>query len=76
MDIQALKIELVKEILASERKELLDKIYAALTGDESDFWLELTADEREEVRISREQIRNGESEEWTDIYDRLTRKLA
>ena len=76
MDIQALKIELVKEIVSSESKELLDKIYTALKGDKADFWLELTADEQEEVRISREQIKNGNSEDWTDIYDRLTRKSA
>lgn len=76
MDIQALKIELIKEIVSSESKELLDKIYTALQGEKVDFWLELTEDEKEEVRISREQIKNGNTEDWTDIYDRLTRKSA
>jgi hypothetical protein len=76
MDIQALKIELVKEIVSSESKELLDKIYTALKGNKADFWLELTTDEQEEVRISREQIKNGNTEDWTDIYERLARKSA
>jgi len=76
MDIQALKIELVKEILSSERKDILDKMYKALKGVNSDFWLELTKDEQEEVRISREQIKNGQFEEWNTVYNRLSNKSA
>lgn len=74
MDIQALKIELVKEILSSEKKDLLDKIYQALKGSDTDFWLELTPEEQEEVRIGREQINNGEVEEWDVVYSRLIKK--
>ncbi len=76
MDIQALKIELVKEIISSERKELLSKMHAALKGDSTDFWLELSADEQEEIKISRQQIESGQSEEWSDVYERLSRKSA
>jgi len=76
MDLQALKIELVKEILSSEREELLNKMYAALKGEKADFWLELTADEQEEIKISRQQVKSGQSEEWSDVYERLSRKSA
>jgi len=74
MDIQALKIELIKQIIASESKELLDKIYRTLHQEEKDFWLELTDDEKEEVELGRQQVQNGETEDWNSVLERLSKK--
>lgn len=74
MDIRALKIELVKQILESESKELLDKIYSTIKREEKDFWTELTNDQKEEVEIGRQQVRNGETEDWENVRDRLSRR--
>lgn len=76
MDIQALKLELVKQIIASESKELLDKMYATIKGDEKDFWLEMTEDQKEEVEIGRRQAQNGETEDWDSVLERLSRKAS
>lgn len=76
MDIQALKIELVKQILASESKELLDNIHSALKIEEKDFWNELTDDQKEEVEIGRRQVSNGETEDWENVRERLFKKSS
>ena len=74
MNIQALKIELLKQILQSESKELLDKIYATLRGEEKDFWLEMTEDQKIEIEIGKRQVENGETEEWNSVLKRLSKK--
>ena len=74
MDIQALKLELVKQILESESQELLAKIYTALKREDKDFWLELTEDQKKEVEIGRQQVQNGETEDWQNVLTRLSKK--
>lgn len=76
MDIQALKIELVKQILALESKELLDKIYTTLKKEEKDFWSALSADQKQEVEIGRKQVQNGETEDWESVLERLSKKSS
>lgn len=70
MDIQSLKIALVKQILESESKELLDKIYASFKKEEKDFWLGLTDEQKEEVEIGRRQVQNGDTEDWDSVLER------
>jgi hypothetical protein len=76
MDIQALKLELVKQILESESKELLDKVYSTFKREEKDFWLEMTDDQKQEVEIGRRQVKNGETEEWQTVLERLSKKAS
>lgn len=76
MDIQALKLELVKYILESESKELLDQIYTTLKREEKDFWLEMTDDQKEEVNIAKRQVKNGDTEDWETVLDRLSNKAS
>ena len=76
MDIRALKIELVKQVLESESKELLNQIYSALKNDEKDFWDELTDDQKEEVEIGKRQVSNGETEDWENVRERLLKKSS
>ena len=76
MDIQALKIELVKQILESESMELLHHIYSTLKREEKDFWLELTDDQKMEVEIGRRQVQNGETEDWENVFERLSKKAS
>ena len=72
MDIQALKLELVKYILESESKELLDKVYSTLKIEENDFWNELTESQKKEVEIGLKQIESGETEDWEDFLKRVS----
>lgn len=70
MDIPALKTELVRHILATENKDLLDKLWTTLKREEKDFWLELTDAQKREVEIGLKQIENGETEDWEDFLKR------
>ncbi len=71
MNIQSLKIELVKHILETESQELLDKILSTIKREQPDFWLELSEEQKAEIEISRKQIKNGETESWESVYKRL-----
>ncbi len=71
MDIQALKAELVKQILATESKELLDRMWNLLKREEKDFWLELTDAQKREIEIGLKQIENGQTEDWDDLMKRM-----
>ena len=71
MDTQALKSELVKSILATESKELLDKLWNVLKKEDKDFWLELSDAQKREVEIGLRQIENGETEDWEDFLKRI-----
>lgn len=71
MDVQTLKVEIVKRILELENEDILSRILKTLSSKERDFWLDLTTDQKEEIEISRKQILNGEIEDWESIYKRL-----
>ena len=62
MDIQTIKSELVKGILQTNSKELLDKLYSTFKAEskEVDFWNELTDAQKAEVELGLKQIKNGE----------------
>jgi len=76
MDIKALKLELVRQILATESKVLLDKMLKTLKKEERDFWAELSEDQKVEVEIARKQLEKGEFEDWDVVYKRLTSKTT
>ena len=61
MNIQALKLALVRQILQTESEELLNKLYTTIKGESKDFWRELTDAQRREVEIGIEQLERGES---------------
>ena len=74
MDIQALKIQLVKDILHSESKELLDQVYSILHNDIQDPWLELDENQQYEIKLAKEQADNGQVEDWSSVYYKMSKK--
>jgi len=72
MDNQALKIELTRLILETESTDLLKKLLADLKKEKTDFWLDLTKDQKAEIKKSREQVKNGETEDWESIVKRVS----
>ena len=74
MDIQALKIQLVKDILHSESKELLDQVYSILHNDIQDPWLELDENQQYEIKLAQEQADKGQVEDWSSVYDKMSKK--
>lgn len=72
MDNQALKKELTRLILETESTDLLKKLLADLKKEKTDFWLDLTEDQKAEIKKSREQVKNGETEDWGSIIKRVS----
>ncbi len=72
MDIQALKLELVKQILHTESEELLNKLYSTLKVQGKDFWLELSEAQRREVEIGLAQIERGETIALEDFLKKVS----
>ena len=64
MDIQSLKLELVKQILEVENMEMISKLFLTLKNEDKDFWLELTDSQKEEIELGLKQIQRGETEDW------------
>jgi hypothetical protein len=60
MDIQAHKIELAKLILEIDNPSLLSKVFKLLKKEKTDFWLELSEEQKEEINIGIKQLDRGE----------------
>jgi hypothetical protein len=74
MDIQSIKSELVKGILQTNSKELLNKLYSTFKAEskEVDFWYELTDAQKAEVELGLKQIKNGEYIEFDDFLKKVS----
>lgn len=72
MDIQGLKLEIVKEILQTESEELLNKLYIALKSEQEDFWLGLTEAQKKEVEIGLEQVKSGKTVKLEDFLKKVS----
>ncbi|MEQ8907549.1 MAG: hypothetical protein RIC95_00020 [Vicingaceae bacterium] len=74
MDIQSIKSELVKGILQTNSKELLNKLYSTFKAEsvETDFWTELTDAQKAEVELGLKQIKNGDYIEFEDFLKKVS----
>jgi hypothetical protein len=72
MDTKTLKIELTRLILETENPELLNRVFNDLKKERTDFWQDLSDDQKAEVEISRKQVKNGETEDWDSIIKRVS----
>lgn len=60
MDLHASKLELVKLIINIDNQVIINKLIKALTSQEKDFWLELSAKEKEEIELGIKQLDSGQ----------------
>ncbi|MBT3424697.1 MAG: hypothetical protein HOD63_13835 [Bacteroidetes bacterium] len=72
MDIQALKLELVRQILDLDSKEVLTKLFQTLKKSNKDFWLDLSESQKAEIELGLKQIENGETIEWEEFVKNNT----
>lgn len=74
MDIQSIKLELVRGILQSNSKELLNKLYATFRAEshDADFWNELTDAQKAEIDLGHKQIENGDYIEFDDFMKKVS----
>jgi hypothetical protein len=73
MEIQTLKLQLVRQILETESTEVLQRMLSALNGDERSFVNDLSDDQIDEIELSRKQVQEGKVEEWKSVYQRLSK---
>lgn len=72
MNIQSTKIELTKLILNIDNPKLIEKIKDLLLKETSDFWLELTDIQKEELKIGVEQLNKGERESFEEYLKKVS----
>lgn len=72
MDIQASKIQLVKDILNINNINVLNKIASFIQDEKKDFWAELSEVEKEEIHKGIEEIEYGEK----IAYDNFLQKIS
>lgn len=58
-DLQKSKIELVKMVLSIESEAIIEKIMNLLRSEESDFWDELTEEQKADIELGIQQADQG-----------------
>ena len=71
MDLQASKIELVKEILDIESPSLIQRVFDLLKTEKEDSFT-LTEIEKKEIEISIAQMDRGEGIKWEDFMKSIS----
>ena len=59
MDLQSTKIELVKQILAIENKDIIQKTANFISQEKTDFWNELSPAEQTEIKKGIDNLDQG-----------------
>ncbi|MCP9754223.1 hypothetical protein EGI26_03475 [Lacihabitans sp. CCS-44] len=72
MDLQTSKIELIKMILEIDNFDLIQGISNILKKKETDFWTELTTDEKEEIKLGIQQLDNGHRVSFEDFLRKVS----
>ncbi len=72
MDIQATKIELIKTILAIENNEFIQKVADFISKEKVDFWNELSATEKNEIKKGINDLDQGKRVS----YDSFLKKIS
>lgn len=72
MDLQTSKVELVKMILSIENQSVLDKIMLLLKSEKSDFWRDLSQNERKNIQLGINQLNKGEGIELKDFVKKVS----
>ena len=72
MDLQTSKVELVKMSLNIENQSVLDKIMLLLKSEKSDFWRDLSQNERKNIQLGINQLNKGEGIELKDFVKKVS----
>lgn len=72
MDIQALKLELVKLVVNIDNPKLIDQMIKLLKADQEDFWLGLSEKEKEEIQTGIRQLDSGHRTSLEDFLKKVS----
>jgi hypothetical protein len=72
MDLQTAKIELTKLILSIENPTIIEKIKDLLINETSDFWSEMTKEEKDELKLGIKQLNEGQRISFKDFLRKVS----
>lgn len=67
MDIHTTKIELMKLILGIENPSVIERISALIKNETSDFWDELTSEQKKDIEKAIHELDAGKGMEWNEF---------
>lgn len=71
MNVHEEKIKYAKAILETEDEALLARIGSLLKNETTDFWDELTPEQKADIELGIQQIKDGNSISWEDLKKKL-----
>ncbi len=72
MDIKASKIELVKMILNIDSIEFIKKVTDYINNEKEDFWNDLSASEKKEIKRGIEELEKGQRISYDDVLKKIS----
>jgi hypothetical protein len=67
MDIQSIKIELLKYIENTDNPSILGKVMMIFQNEKEDFWNSLSIEEQEDIFSGVEELNNGENYGYEEV---------
>jgi len=67
MNIQTVKIELLKMIINTDNPSVLDKIMRIFQNEKQDFWTNLSKEDQEEILAGIDDLDKGEQYSYDEI---------
>ncbi|WP_456439501.1 hypothetical protein [Psychroserpens sp.] len=72
MDIKSTKIELIKTILAIENDEFIKKVADFINKEKVDFWNQLSASEKNEIKKGIDQLDKGKKVSYDSFLNKIS----
>ncbi len=72
MDIKTSKIELVKMILNIDSSEFIKKVTDYINNEKADFWNDLSASEKKEIKRGIEGLEKGQRISYDDVLKKIS----
>ncbi|MCK4663374.1 MAG: hypothetical protein KAT68_10950 [Bacteroidales bacterium] len=70
MNIQTVKLELLRKIINTENLIVLEKITRIIQNEKSDFWNKLSKEEQDEIIGGIEELDNGEKYDYEEFINK------
>lgn len=67
MNIQTVKIEILKMVINTDNPSLLEKVMMIFQNEKQDFWSNLSKEEQEEILAGIDELDKGEKYSYDEI---------
>jgi hypothetical protein len=69
--MESLKSELIKKIISISDEDLLKRLSSILKNEKTDFWNELTENQKKEIEVGLAQAECGETISWKNFLKKV-----